>query len=441
MSFPCASHRLELEPGIFRHEPAFEAADTSGPDWAQVAKFTLEKASDLGFIRAGVASLEAFDDPVRRLEAFIAAGRAGSMQYLEHRQPGGSLTRADPRHMMQSAKSAVVTALPYPSPHRASEQGSNSQGVALYARGEDYHHVLKEKLLRLADEVARFAGQPVTARACVDSAPLLERDLALRAGFAFLGKNTLAIAPGAGSHFLLGELLLDIPLPPSQTVQPQGCGSCQACLDACPTRAFVGPFELNATKCISYLTIESKADIPRDLRHALGTHLFGCDECQSVCPFNASGALRPTTPEFDARPVVNELTPEAALTLGSATYKKLVRGSALRRVSRNQLARNAAIVLGNRGRAADVPLLAAQALSHPSEQVRRHCVWALASLLHRHNVGEAERALDSLCASHHAGVAAEAERVLDLETFEKASGAHAASNAHGNHGITPLDSV
>lgn len=437
-----SSLRKKIDNGVFLHEPPAKAArERAEPDWARIARLTLEKAGDLGFIRAGVASLEAFDHPVRRLEDFLASGRHGSMQYLAHRQPDGTLTRLNPQHLLPGAVSALVVALPYPAPRRASGNESESAAVAQYARGEDYHLIVRDKLLRLADEIAFFVGRGVNARVCVDSAPLLERELALRAGFVFLGKNTLAIAPGAGSHFLLGELLLDIPLPPSKTVQPQGCGSCRACLDACPTDAFVGPFELDATKCISYITIESREDVPPNLRKSIGGHLFGCDVCQSVCPFNAAGALRPSAPELEARTTIEELTPERALTLGSSTYKKLVRGSALRRVSRNQLSRNAAVVLGNRGRAEDVVLLEAQAVSHPSDQVRRHCVWALGSLLHRHGVVEARRALDSLCSSGTAAVAAEALDALDLESFEKASRAHPSADTHRNERIPPPNTM
>lgn len=432
--------RTQLENGIFRHEPDPGLSGDGVPtDWVRVEELTLQKANNLGFIRAGVASLEPFDEPVRRLETFLAAGRHGTMQYLGHRQSDGSLTRADARHLMPGALCAVVAALPYPAPHQRTGAPGEVSGVARYARGDDYHHVLKDKLLCLADEIARLVGQPITARACVDSAPLLERDLAIRAGFAFLGKNTLAIAPGAGSHFLLGELLLDIPLAPSLRVRPQGCGSCRACLDACPTGAFVGPFELDAKKCISYLTIESQEDLPVELRKSMGLHLFGCDVCQSVCPFNAAGPQRQSAPELESRQSIEALTPEAALTLGSSAHKRLVQGTALRRASRNQLARNAAVVLGNRGRAEDVPLLATQAASHASMQVRLHCVWALGSLLHRHGIVEAGRALESLCASGPANIAAEAHKTLDSEAFEQASGTHPATDAHGNEGITPLN--
>lgn len=403
--------RVQLENGIVRHEPAVEApGDAASEDWDRVVRLILEKASDLGFIRAGVASLDAFDEPTRRLEAFIAAGRDGTMRYLSHRQADGTLTRADPHFLFPDARAAIVVALPYAFEGR-SEDNARAK-VAHYARGDDYHIVLREKLLRLADAAASIVGHAVTTRVCVDSAPLLERDLAVRAGFAFLGKNTLAIAPGAGSHFLLGELLVDLPLPHSQAPQIHGCGSCTACLDACPTKAFVGPFELNANKCISYLTIESQEDVPKELRGPLGLHLFGCDVCQAVCPFNATATKRAGAPELKGHQALADLKPEDALTLGSAAHKKLVRGTALRRVSRNQLARNAAIVLGNRGRSSDVPLLEQEASTHPSVQVRIHCVWALGQLLHRFGVDEARMALLALTKSESEPVASEAREAL-----------------------------
>jgi epoxyqueuosine reductase len=408
--------RIPLENGIVRHEPEGNATgDTTAPDWEKIAQLALEKASDLGFLRAGVASLEAFDEPVRRLEAFLSAGRDGSMRYLSHRQADGTLTRADPRFLFPEARSAIVVALAYGLGERAGGDEAARAQVAHYARGDDYHLVIREKLLKLADEVARLVGRPITARACVDSAPLLERDLAVRAGFAFLGKNTLAIAPGAGSHFLLGELLVDLPHPPSQAPAIYGCGSCTACLDACPTQAFRGPFELDATRCISYLTIESQADIPRELREPMGEHLFGCDDCQTVCPFNGAASKRASAPELLAHRKISELTPEEALTLGSAAHKKLVKGSALRRVSRNQLARNAAVVLGNRGRPDDVPLLEQQARTHPSSEVRVHCVWALGRILRHQGLDSARVALLALSHSERTAVAEEAREALHSE--------------------------
>lgn len=420
--------------GVKRHEPQ-RVRGVSSSDWTQVTNRVLERATELGFVRVGVVSLEPFVDPITRLETFLQKGRGGNMAYLAHRQPNGTLTRSDPRLLFPSAERAVVAALPYPNPSQ--REAPRAGEIAKYALGQDYHHVLKEKLLLLADAIAEMSGTAVLARACVDTAPLLERDLAIRAGFAFLGKNTLTIAPGAGSHFLLGELLVDAPLEPTRDQVSQGCGSCTACLDACPTSAFSGPFELDATRCISYLTIESGSDVPRPLRAGIGNRLFGCDACQAVCPYNRSTNARPAAPELDPRPELMDLTPETVLTMGSSAYKRLVRGSALRRASRNQLARNAAIVLGNRGNEAAVPLLVQQAESHASKQVRLHCVWALGTLLHDHGAGNAEPALRELTGSSDPDVVQEAMTCLDLHAFEEARGPHSSTDTHRDEGVAP----
>ncbi len=421
------ARRAPLDGGAKRHEPE-RVRGVSSCDWESVTQKILSRAAELRFVRAGVASLEPFVEPVARLESFLDKGRGGHMAYLAHRQPDGTLTRADPKLLLPGAVRALVVALPYPSPgHRDS---STDLCIAAYARGLDYHQVIKDKLLTLADEIAELSGQPLVARACVDTAPVLERDLAIRAGFAFLGKNTLTIAPGAGSHFLLGELLVDAPLVVSRAGVAQGCGSCRACLDACPTDAFAAPFQLDATKCVSYLTIESKEDVPRALRAGIGSRLFGCDVCQAVCPYNASASERSPAPELVPRPEVLNLTPESVLSLGSSAYKRLVHGSALRRASRNQLARNAAIVLGNRGTEASVPVLVEQAQEHSSDQVRLHCVWALGTLLHDHGVKSARDALLMLVREGRRDIADEASTCLDSETFEQARRAHSATDAH-----------
>ena len=280
--------------------------------------------------------------------------------------------------------------------------------VASYARGADYHLVIRSRLLELADHLADLMNREITVRACVDTAPVLERDLAVRAGFAFLGKNTLAIAPGAGSHFLLGELFVNQRLVPSASHVPEGCGSCTACLDACPTSAFVGAYELDARKCISYLTIESSADIPRGLRASIGNRIFGCDVCQSVCPYNSSGEKRHFDPELAPRTALSVVSLIEQLQLTSSRYKKFVKGTALNRVSRNQLARNAAVALGNSAKVEAIGPLLLAAQNHPSEQVRAHATWALGELGHQHGLSPAREALELLRSSGSPAVLKEA---------------------------------
>ncbi len=229
-----------------------------------------------------------------------------------------------------------------------------------------------------------FALSPTHARTCHNARyslelawiqrRLLEREVAARSGFAFFGKNTLAIAPGVGSYFVLGELLLDVELPAGESSEPK-CGTCRACLDACPTGAFVGPHVLDARRCISYLTIEHTGPIPIEFRRAIGTRVFGCDVCQEVCPFNASQAERKTVPEFAPRPDLAPVDLVRLLELTASGYRKLVKKSSLRRANKSTLARNAAVALGNTHDVAAVEPLTRALSTDRSPLVRGHAAW------------------------------------------------------------------
>ncbi|HEX2874675.1 MAG TPA: tRNA epoxyqueuosine(34) reductase QueG [Polyangiaceae bacterium] len=341
-------------------------------------------ALDLGFVRVGIAAVERSEQAADRLQRWLAAGHHGEMEYMI-----GGLDRALPTTLFERACSMLVVALPYgdkaPLDLRKSASGPAlplplTGKVARYAQGEDYHRVLKSKLERLGQAIDELVGRPVGRRACVDSAPLLERDFAVRAGLGFAAKSTLTIAPGVGSFFLLGELLLELELTPTVAEATAGCGACTRCLTACPTGAFVGPYELDARRCISYLTIELKGSVPRELRPLIGQHVFGCDICQDVCPWNQSRHTPERDPELGRHPALVDPELEELLFLTSSGYRKLVRGTALSRVSRARLGRNAAIALGNsRSPAAEAPLSRALA-THSSELVRAHAAWALAAL-------------------------------------------------------------
>lgn len=404
--------RSDAGVGLRLHAPA--PHPSSGLRGPELTAACLRTASDLGFVRAGVASLDPFPAGRRRLEAFVRQGFHGSMEYLEPSPEGPE--RHTPRALFPEGKSLISVALPYPSPSlvplRASASGAPIGAVANYARGTDYHIVLKQRLLALGDSLASLAGVPVTSRACVDTAPLLERDLAVRAGYAFFGKNTLCIAPGAGSHFLLGELIVDVELPGDTPAQPDGCGTCRACLDACPTNAFVGPYQLDARRCVSYLTIEHTGDIPRPLREGIGTRVFGCDECQAVCPYNKSAKPRPSEPEFQPRKAWDAPSLIDLLGLTSSGYKKLVRRTALRRANRDQLARNAVVALGNSGDAAAVVPLEGAARAHRSPIVRRHATWALGRLATAFGHSGAVGALERLRSEGDPEIAEEAHLAL-----------------------------
>ncbi|HET6344816.1 MAG TPA: tRNA epoxyqueuosine(34) reductase QueG, partial [Myxococcota bacterium] len=243
-----------------------------------------DAALGLGFCRVGFTPVTPLERSAQALDAWIAAGHHGEMGYM-----AAHGRRDEPDKVLSGARSLIVVALAYAGGEAAPLAPTDDRRprgfVARYARGADYHLVLKEKLARLADACAEIVGRPVAARPCVDTAPLLERGYAERAGIGFTAKSTMTLAPGIGTYFLLGELLLDVDLPPSSPVAPR-CGGCTRCLDACPTGAFVGPYMLDARRCISYLTIELRGAIPRDLRPLMGTWVFGCDICQEVCPFN-----------------------------------------------------------------------------------------------------------------------------------------------------------
>jgi epoxyqueuosine reductase len=351
----------------------------------------------LGFVRLGFAAIDPLELGAERLADWLREGRHAEMTYLVEGP------RHDPRRLLGEAKTLIAVALAYPAtpalvPVRAGKDGPPLTGVvARYARGDDYHDVMRKKLRRLADAVANLLGRPVLARHCVDTAPLLERAAAERAGLGFSAKSTMTIIPGVGSYVLLGELLVDVEIAADSPLEPR-CGACRLCLDACPTGAIVGAHVVDARRCISYLTIESTGPIPIELRPLIGARVFGCDICQDVCPFNASAEGKPSAPEFTARQ--NLAAPDLIelLELGSARYRQLVKGTALRRTHRAQLARNAAIALGNSKDVRAVLPLARAVSAHASPLVRGHAAWALGEL------GELAREQSLqvlLCASQH----------------------------------------
>ncbi len=364
----------------------------------------------LGFVRVGFAAVDPLELGKERLAAWLAAGRHAQMAYLDEGP------RHDPRRLLSEAKTLIAVALAYPAtpdllPLRASAEGPPLTGViARYARGEDYHDVMRKKLRLLADAVANLLGRPVLARHCVDTAPLLERAAAERAGLGFAAKSTMTIIPGVGSYVMLGELLIDAEIAADAPIAAR-CGSCRLCLDACPTGAIVGDHVIDARRCISYLTIESSEPIPRELRPLIGRRVFGCDVCQDVCPFNASAEHKPSAPEFAPRSNLDAPDLIDLLELGSARYRQLVKGSALRRTHRAQLARNAAIALGNSKDSRAVIPLARAVSAHTSALVRGHAAWALGE------IGTAAKpdALQALhCASEH-----------DADPFVREEAAHA----------------
>lgn len=343
------------------------------------------EAHRLGFEAIGIARADVpLDDDFARYESFLAQGMHGGMQWLaEHRE---ARRRLDGEEVLPGAKSVVCVARRY---GRSAEDEARdpevARAIARYARGRDYHNGLRKKLRKLAKTIRGLGadGEIVHARPLCDEEPILERAWAARAGLGFVGKNGLLIVPGVGSLVLLGEVVTTLALEPDATI-PERCGACTRCLDACPTSAFVAPFVLDARRCIAYLTIEHRGPIPEGQRAAVGAHLFGCDDCQTVCPFNAGAQRRPTNEGLDARFVADprwaEVDLATLLALDDEGFVRMREGSPIGRATRVGLARNAAIVMGNRGDPRDRAALERARASHDDAVVREAAGWALQRL-------------------------------------------------------------
>ncbi len=338
-------------------------------------------AKDAGFARTGIAEAGRLDEEAVHLDAWLAAGRQGQMSWMEETAE----VRKDPRdpRMLDAAKSVIVMAAPYL--HSHGYAGPAPARVAKYALGRDYHNVLTKKARRVA-KTLRDAGHD--ARTAVDSKPVFERAWAERAGIGFVGKNCCLIVPGIGSHVLLACVVTTAPLEPSAPLDRK-CGSCTACLDACPTNAFVEARTLDARLCISYLTIEHRGEIPEALRPAIGPWLFGCDVCQDVCPYNrTAGATAESMDAFEPAERWTGADLPQLLDMDDESFRSWFEGSPVKRARREGLARNAAIVLGNRGDAVHLRVLDEARRHDPSEVVRDAAEWAGGELKRRLADGE-----------------------------------------------------
>jgi epoxyqueuosine reductase len=343
----------------------------------------IEQAHQLGFALAGIAPAgpaDGFD----RLRDWLDQGHAGEMAYMH----AHAEARRHPRGILPTVRAVIMVGMNY-SPSGASP-GVAPPGVgariARYAQGADYHAVLRERLRELGGWL-RNRRPGCWGRCVVDTAPLLERDFARRAGLGWFGKNTMLLNVRQGSWFVLGGLLVDIDLVPSRAFSANHCGTCTACLDACPTGAFVAPHILDARRCISYLTIELKGDVPEDLRSQIGDWMFGCDVCQEVCPWNrkAPGGREELAPRDDLRAV----DPVEILELSEQAFLARFRGTAMvPRPGRRVLARNAALVLGNTDDGRALPVLR-RALNDQEAIVREAASWAIARIEQRHSASTA----------------------------------------------------
>lgn len=329
-------------------------------------------AAQAGLDLAGVAPAGEAPGWARYRE-WLAAGYAGELAYLARAE---ALTRrADPRRILPSARSVLVVGAAY-GRGALLELPALHGRVARYAWGEDYHRWVLRRLKALV-ELLRAQLGPFAARCYVDTGPVLERAWAQAAGLGWIGKNACLIHPRLGSFFFLGVALLEADLPPSPAPSLPDCGSCTRCLDACPTGALVAPGVVDARRCLSYLTIEYRGALPPELRPALGEYVLGCDRCQEVCPWNVAPA---PARENALSAVEAALYLLDVLRLEEADFRARFRQTALWRATREGLARNAAVVLGNRGDPAARPYLELAARGSPSALVREHARWALARL-------------------------------------------------------------
>ena len=341
----------------------------------------LAKARELGFDAVGIASAtEPLGVDHARYEAFLEAGMHGTMAYLAENREARRAVNGP--HILDGAKSVICIAQRYQrSREEEAKDSPLAQSIARYARGSDYHNFLRRKLRKLAAYVRSLGTDdvPVHARPLADDAPILERAWASRAGLGFVGKNGLIIVPGLGSMLLIGEVVTTLALLPGAPIAER-CGSCTRCLDACPTRAFPKPFVLDAQKCISYVTIEHRGDVSNHLIDAIGEHFFGCDDCQTVCPFNASARPRHVRDQFSPRQEWNGLEAIDLLQLDEVQIASLVGSSPLKRATPAGLLRNACFVVGARkdGRARE-PLAALR--EHADAGVRQAAQWALEQML------------------------------------------------------------
>jgi epoxyqueuosine reductase len=338
-------------------------------------------ARELGFSQTGVAQTD-LTTAEPGLLAWLEAGFHGGMGYLQRH----GLKRARPAELVPGTV-CVITArmdyLPRDMAHdwvdreAAALHQPDRAVVSVYARGRDYHKVLRARLQSLAERLAAEVG-PLGHRVFTDSAPVLEVELAARSGIGWRGKHTLALHREAGSMFFLGEIYIDLPLPASQPV-PAHCGSCTACLDICPTAAIVAPYRLDARRCISYLTIEHEGPIPREFRRAMGNRIYGCDDCQLACPWNKY-AVRSTLPDFDVRHDLDGATLLQLWAWDEPEFSRRTEGSAIRRIGWTRWRRNLAVGLGNALRRIDDPATR-QALTQAREGadalVLEHIDWAL----------------------------------------------------------------
>ncbi|MDE1894464.1 MAG: tRNA epoxyqueuosine(34) reductase QueG [Pseudomonadota bacterium] len=349
------------------------AGPSTSPDYVVLAADIKRWAAELGFAETGISSTDLAEDELH-LQRWLERGHHGEMEYMARH----GTRRSRPAELEPGTRRIISVRMDYIPPGTANAWGVLDDGeagyVARYALGRDYHKLMRNRLQKLAERIHGAVGD-FGYRAYVDSAPVLEKALARNAGLGWIGKHTLLINRRAGSYFFLGELFTDLPLPVDPPASAH-CGSCSRCIEICPTRAIVGPYQLDAKRCISYLTIELKGSIPEALRGPMGNRIFGCDDCQLVCPWNKF-AQETAEPDFAPRHSLDGARLVELFGWSEAEFLQRTEGMAIRRTGYEGWLRNIAVALGNAPPSETAVAALAARAEHPSAVVREHVAWAL----------------------------------------------------------------
>ena len=338
-------------------------------DYASLAQRIKDWGAELGFQAVGVADADLSAAEPRLLD-WLARGWHGEMEYMARH---GAL-RARPAELRPGTLRVIACRMNYLSEEARQVASGNQADIARYARGRDYHKVLRGRLQELCERIERETG-PFGHRVFCDSAPVLEVELAAKAGLGWRGKHTLLLSREAGSWFFLGEIYCDLPLP-ADAPEENRCGTCERCIDICPTGAIVAPYQLDARRCISYLTIEHQSAIPERLRPLIGNRVYGCDDCQLACPWNSFAQIS-NEADFQVRNGLDEATLVELFAWSEEEFELRLRGSAIRRIGYERWLRNLAVGLGNAPTSPEVVAALLSRRHHSSSLVREHVEWAL----------------------------------------------------------------
>ena len=339
----------------------------------EIAKNIKSWAKDFGFNDVGISDVKLGKNKLP-YKKWISSGYHGQMGYLDRHQE----QKFDPSKLLPNTQSVISVRLDYlPLEVKALEalKNKNIAYISRYALGRDYHKVIRAKLKKLVAQIKSNLDEEFNFRLFTDSAPVLEVDIAEKAGLGWRGKHTLLLNKNHGSWFFLGEIYTDLPLP-SDTSTSKHCGSCTACIDICPTSAIIAPYKLDARKCISYLTIEHRESIPIEYRKAIGNRVYGCDDCQFVCPWNKYAKITSEN-DFLVRHDLDKLSLVKSFKLSRKDFDKLFQGSAIYRIGYDQWLRNIAVGLGNAPKSREIIKVLKSRLDSASSMLKEHILWAI----------------------------------------------------------------